>query len=393
LSIVKHIAVQYGEGVLNDPARLKAFFGDLAKDEPKPLRIAFGRCVEAGAYIALKTEPDAAERSARKAAIAQRVRDEEGMDTALCAEALDILEAALFGDEQTVDVSSGTDMEPLSAAAASAGNMNPQPEISGSEPAPPPAAVPESAAETAPPEPVKRNRTLRNALIAAGLAVLVIAGVAVYQQNLAAVETARLEAEQAEAARVEREKAAAERREAAEAEAARAEAARVEAARVEAARIAAERAETPENVYSRGQEYYNNGDYGRAITEFTRAIRLNPNDERYYNSRGNTYYQTRDFDRAVADFTEAIRLNPNSEFAYAHRGEAYRMKGLYDVTIKDCDRAIKINPSYDYAYASRGAAYYHKGQTNQAIADLEKAISLYPNYPFAQNLLTEIRGW
>jgi hypothetical protein len=97
LVIIKRIVSEQGESILADPARLKAFFGDLAKDEPKPLRIAFGRCIEAGAYTALKDAPDAAERVERKAAIAQRQRDEHGLDITLCGEAMDILEAALFG--------------------------------------------------------------------------------------------------------------------------------------------------------------------------------------------------------------------------------------------------------------------------------------------------------
>jgi flagellar FliL protein len=97
LNVVKRIAAEHGEGILGDPQRLKAFFGDLAKDEPKALRVAFGRCIEAGAYTALKTAPNQSERAERKAAIAQRVRDEQGLDIALCVEALDILEAALFG--------------------------------------------------------------------------------------------------------------------------------------------------------------------------------------------------------------------------------------------------------------------------------------------------------
>ena len=95
LNIVKQIIAEYGEAVLADPARLKAFFSDLAKDEPKPLRIAFGRCIEAGAYAALKETPDAAERAGRKAIIVQKVREEHGLDMRLCGEALDILEAAL----------------------------------------------------------------------------------------------------------------------------------------------------------------------------------------------------------------------------------------------------------------------------------------------------------
>jgi hypothetical protein len=121
LSIVKQITAQYGETILEDPARLKAFFSDLAKDEPNPLRLAFGRCVEAGAYTALKTEPDAAERAARKTMIAQRVRDEHGIDMTLCAEALDILEAAICTEqteipEQPVTVSEQSAQETASAA-------------------------------------------------------------------------------------------------------------------------------------------------------------------------------------------------------------------------------------------------------------------------------------
>ncbi|GMO66157.1 MAG: hypothetical protein Ta2A_14230 [Treponemataceae bacterium] len=97
VAIVKKIIADYGENILANPQRLKSFFSDLAKDEPKPLRVAFGRCIEAGAYAALKAAPDAGERASRKASIAQRLRDDMGLDAALCAEALDVLEAALFG--------------------------------------------------------------------------------------------------------------------------------------------------------------------------------------------------------------------------------------------------------------------------------------------------------
>ena len=97
LNIVKQIIAANGEGILGDPERLKSLFSDLAKDEPKPLRVAFGRCIQNGAYIALKTAPNAADRIARKTALAQNLRNQHGIDPLLCGEALDILEAALFG--------------------------------------------------------------------------------------------------------------------------------------------------------------------------------------------------------------------------------------------------------------------------------------------------------
>jgi hypothetical protein len=99
LTIVNQIAAQHGEAILADPKRLKAVFSDLAKNDPKPLRLAFGRAIEAGAYTALKTAPDTAERASRKASIAQRLRDEHGLDAALCTEALDILDAALLAEQ------------------------------------------------------------------------------------------------------------------------------------------------------------------------------------------------------------------------------------------------------------------------------------------------------
>jgi formylglycine-generating enzyme required for sulfatase activity len=99
--MVKQIAAEYGEDVLGDSTRLKAFFRDPAKDGSKPLSIAFGRCIEQGAYNALKTAAIPDERRRRKVAIAQRVRDEQGIDITLCGEALDLLEAALFGETST----------------------------------------------------------------------------------------------------------------------------------------------------------------------------------------------------------------------------------------------------------------------------------------------------
>jgi hypothetical protein len=98
-NIVKQIIAEHGETVLDNPQRVKAFFSDLAKDEPKPLRLAFGRCIEAGAYPALKNAPDAQARREVKAALAQRVHDDEGLDIVFCGGgAFDVLETALFGE-------------------------------------------------------------------------------------------------------------------------------------------------------------------------------------------------------------------------------------------------------------------------------------------------------
>jgi hypothetical protein len=111
LAIVKQIAAEQGEGILGDAARLGAFIKKYALAVPQPLRIAFGRAIEEGAYNALKSALSAAERASRKAAIAQTLRNNYGVDPALCAEALDTLEAALFAAEKPLCAACGKELK------------------------------------------------------------------------------------------------------------------------------------------------------------------------------------------------------------------------------------------------------------------------------------------
>jgi len=106
LNTVKQIVSEKGESVLADPQKLKPLFSDYAKDEPKSERVAFGRCVEMGAYWELKNASGANERQRRKTALADQMHTATGIDRAQCAAALDLLEAALFGASAISPVSS-----------------------------------------------------------------------------------------------------------------------------------------------------------------------------------------------------------------------------------------------------------------------------------------------
>jgi len=102
LAIVKQIVSTQGEDILYNPQRMKAIFSDLAKDEPKPDRIAFGRCIEHGFTQILKNA-SVTERDRCKQGLAQKLHYEEGIDLALCRDAVELLSAALFGEQQKKD--------------------------------------------------------------------------------------------------------------------------------------------------------------------------------------------------------------------------------------------------------------------------------------------------
>jgi tetratricopeptide (TPR) repeat protein len=73
-------------------------------------------------------------------------------------------------------------------------------------------------------------------------------------------------------------------------------------------------------------------------------------DAKFYNSRGIAYGQKGQYDRAISDFNRAIELNPNDHKAYNNRGIVCRLKGQYDQAISDFNRAIEINPLDAEAY-------------------------------------------
>ncbi len=121
------------------------------------------------------------------------------------------------------------------------------------------------------------------------------------------------------------------------------------------------------------------GDFDQAISDYSEAIRLKPDDAIAYNNRGNAFLAKGDNDRAIADYDQAIRLKPDDAIAYNNRGNAFLAKGDNDRAIADYDQAIRLKPDYADAYYNRGNAYYAKGDKDRAIADYDQAIRLKPD--------------
>ncbi len=80
-----------------------------------------------------------------------------------------------------------------------------------------------------------------------------------------------------------------------------------------------------------------------------------------YNNRAIDYRRNGDYDRAIADYSEAIKLEPKNTAAYYNRGVAYQAKNDYVHAIADYTQAIALDPKNINAYNNRGSAYRHQG--------------------------------
>jgi Tfp pilus assembly protein PilF len=116
------------------------------------------------------------------------------------------------------------------------------------------------------------------------------------------------------------------------------------------------------------------GQYDRAIQNFDRAIRLNPEYAEAYYNRGTAYMRKGDVERAIEDYGHAIKLDPKMDLAFISRGLVYFNKGEYDRANVDFDRAIQLKPKSAEGFYLRGIARSNKGDFEQAIVDFDRAI-------------------
>lgn len=133
----------------------------------------------------------------------------------------------------------------------------------------------------------------------------------------------------------------------------------------------------------KADESYNKGEYEIAISNYSSALKLDPDNTYAYNGRGLAYTYNNQLDLAIQDFNKAIQLDPNYSIAYVNRGYVFSQHNQLDFAIADYTKAISLDPDYALAYNGRGNVKSSKKQYDLAIQDLTKAITLDPEYPNA----------
>ncbi len=140
------------------------------------------------------------------------------------------------------------------------------------------------------------------------------------------------------------------------------------------------------SYYKIANDYYEKGDYEKAIENYNMAILLNPLFSEAYFNRALSYYQLKNYDKSIADYTEAAELDPKNPIIFNNKGDAYYRKQDYTGAIKDYDKAIMLNPNYLKAYYNRALSYASLEDYEKAVEDFTKVVQLKPDFAEAYHL-------
>jgi TolB-like protein len=128
---------------------------------------------------------------------------------------------------------------------------------------------------------------------------------------------------------------------------------------------------------SLGQVLFYYSECAQSVTEFERAIELDPNyaTAHHWYSRG-PLLMLGEFDRAITQAKRALELDPVSLINNADLGFAYTVARRYDEAIEQLRKTIEMDPQFYIAHRDLGWVLELKGATDDAIAEYHRALEL-----------------
>jgi eukaryotic-like serine/threonine-protein kinase len=118
-------------------------------------------------------------------------------------------------------------------------------------------------------------------------------------------------------------------------------------------------------------------DMAGSISEFQRAIALNPNYATAHHWYGNgPLLALGRFEEAIAEGKRAIELDPLSPIINADLGQNLYTARRYDEAIAQLRKTLEIDPTFYYAHYNLGMALQRKGDVPAAIVEYRKAQQL-----------------
>jgi tetratricopeptide (TPR) repeat protein len=93
-----------------------------------------------------------------------------------------------------------------------------------------------------------------------------------------------------------------------------------------------------------GAAWWGKGGFGKSISFYEDALRLDPDCVSALIGLGDVYFEMGTYDKTIGLYNRVLLLSPEDRNSYFQRAKAFRGKGMYDDAIADFHSAMRIAP-------------------------------------------------
>lgn len=115
-----------------------------------------------------------------------------------------------------------------------------------------------------------------------------------------------------------------------------------------------------------GNYHFHDREFGQAVAEYIKAVKLDPQFAPTYNGLGYAYSYLGEIEDAEKAFLKYIALIPNDPNPYDSYAELMLRTGRFAESLEYYQKALKKNPYFLNAYESMASAYNYLGQHGEA---------------------------
>ncbi|MEB3230803.1 MAG: protein kinase family protein, partial [Leptolyngbyaceae bacterium] len=146
---------------------------------------------------------------------------------------------------------------------------------------------------------------------------------------------------------------------------------------------------------SQGDKFFQDQQYGRAITAYGLSLRAHPDDYILWFKQAMALEYLNRHQEAIACYHKVLKLQPQDYLAWSKLGKALETLEQYDEAVDAYTQVLQIQPQNYWAWHDQGRALEAAQQIETAIASYDRAIQLKPDFQLAidrrKRLLTQLK--
>jgi len=95
-----------------------------------------------------------------------------------------------------------------------------------------------------------------------------------------------------------------------------------------------------------------------------------------YKDKGNDYFKQKNYEKAIENYTYATEIDPKNHVYYTNRALCYASMGRWDKSLRDADKSISLNKDWTKGWYRRGVALRELKDYSKALEAFDQCQNL-----------------